>query len=394
LALFNNSRNASSNWKMPNDWNVDIAGVRGSDGAAGPVSSLTDAPSDGNLYGRANAAWASGGKTGNINITLGSSLVLNKPGSTWRNVFIGATNGVTRWEMVLGDATAESGSNVGSDFRINRFNDAGTQIDTSLLITRSSGVTSIPHCLEVSRSQAPTVPTALTGTLSCPYFICWANNYSINAWNDGAGNWRTINALQPNAYIWSISGNGGLTFLYSQNQPGANGIVTGWNASVIFDGVGIMYPTRQGTNSFAFDWGGVTSGLGSVGIDNNVWYPIANAASDARLKQDVKPSQLDCVATLKKIPLYQYRWKDHTEPGKPKEVERKANNLIPVGLVAQRLHDVAPHLAQKPKPEQKEDQIHVWSIDQANTLALLVGTVQQLSERVECLTTGTSTSSE
>jgi hypothetical protein len=42
--------------------------------------------------------------------------------------------------VVAGDATAESGGNVGSDFGVYRFNDAGAYLDTSLTISRSSGV--------------------------------------------------------------------------------------------------------------------------------------------------------------------------------------------------------------------------------------------------------------
>jgi hypothetical protein len=46
--------------------------------------------------------------------------------------------GLVRW-VVGKDGSSESGSNVGSDFNIKRYNDAGTQIDAPLTIARSTG---------------------------------------------------------------------------------------------------------------------------------------------------------------------------------------------------------------------------------------------------------------
>jgi hypothetical protein len=45
----------------------------------------------------------------------------------------------TRWTLVLGDSSAETGGNTGSHFNINRSNDAGVFIDTPLQISRTSG---------------------------------------------------------------------------------------------------------------------------------------------------------------------------------------------------------------------------------------------------------------
>lgn len=55
-------------------------------------------------------------------------------------VIQGETSGSARWVMTLGNGTAESGGNVGSDFSLFNCNNAGAAIDTPLLITRSTGV--------------------------------------------------------------------------------------------------------------------------------------------------------------------------------------------------------------------------------------------------------------
>ncbi len=54
----------------------------------------------------------------------------------------GDVNGQIAWVMNLGDGTTQSGSNVGADFGIFRYSDAGALIDQPLKITRSTGVVS------------------------------------------------------------------------------------------------------------------------------------------------------------------------------------------------------------------------------------------------------------
>lgn len=64
------------------------------------------------------------------------------------------TGGVLRW--VLGaNVTAESGSNAGSDFTINRFDDAGASLGTPLTINRATGLVSIPSLSVTSLNIIP-----------------------------------------------------------------------------------------------------------------------------------------------------------------------------------------------------------------------------------------------
>jgi hypothetical protein len=66
-------------------------------------------------------------------------LRLNKAASGASSFIYGQTAGVTRWQMVVGNSGAESGANVGSDFTLKRYSDAGVSIDTPLSIARSTG---------------------------------------------------------------------------------------------------------------------------------------------------------------------------------------------------------------------------------------------------------------
>jgi hypothetical protein len=56
------------------------------------------------------------------------------------NYIYGFKNATARWAVVLGNKTAESTGNVGSDFEIYSYADAGTLLDTALKFTRSTGL--------------------------------------------------------------------------------------------------------------------------------------------------------------------------------------------------------------------------------------------------------------
>jgi hypothetical protein len=64
--------------------------------------------------------------------------------------FVGATAGVNRWALILGNTTAETGGGTGvggSDFQLNRFNNAGTFIDVPIGVSRGNGVTTFSQAI-------------------------------------------------------------------------------------------------------------------------------------------------------------------------------------------------------------------------------------------------------
>lgn len=68
-----------------------------------------------------------------------NALTLNKPNVAASSVVVGASLGLDRWAVYLGDGTAESGSNSGSNFSVARFTDGGTYIDAPFSIIRQTG---------------------------------------------------------------------------------------------------------------------------------------------------------------------------------------------------------------------------------------------------------------
>lgn len=67
----------------------------------------------------------------------------------------GYTSGLARWQIRLGNSTAESGSNAGSDFSIFRYDDSGISLGVPLTITRSTGTVAIGGTFTVSTAAQP-----------------------------------------------------------------------------------------------------------------------------------------------------------------------------------------------------------------------------------------------
>ena len=84
-------------------------------------------------------------------------LLIDGPATSGAGI-TGRKAGVTRWRLVLGNNTAEGGSNAGSDFSVVSYSDAGAVIATPLSILRSTGIATF--------SSSPTAPTPTAGDSS------------------------------------------------------------------------------------------------------------------------------------------------------------------------------------------------------------------------------------
>lgn len=99
-----------------------------------------------------------GALTGAITISptaANAAVTLNAPDVTHANDINGERNGVMRWQIVLGNTTAEAGSNAGGDFAIAAFSDAGAALSTPLTIKRSTGLASLAIAGVTDGSHAP-----------------------------------------------------------------------------------------------------------------------------------------------------------------------------------------------------------------------------------------------
>jgi Chaperone of endosialidase len=148
--------------------------------------------------------------------------------------------------------------------------------------------------------------------------------------------------------------------------------------------IGLQTPLG-GVHRYAFHW----NGNAYVNVDNSTgWLQLTNQC-DERLKQDIAPTRFDCLAAVEAIPLYQFRWRDNSTPGDIKPVGSTPETLVPIGLVAQRVEEVAPSLIVKPPAPPatalSDAPFNPMQIDTNVMFAVLIGAIQQLAARVEHL---------
>jgi hypothetical protein len=116
-------------------------------------------------------------------------------------IFESRMNNYTRWQVMMGDGVVETGSNVGNDFRIRRFDDTGAGLGDAVNINRATGAVSIPN---LSAPQyLPLTGGTLTGLLTTN------NNFMLNT--AGGGAQSVIFSRIANVDRWRIYTNTGGT---------------------------------------------------------------------------------------------------------------------------------------------------------------------------------------
>jgi len=78
----------------------------------------------------------------------------------------GFKNSVGRWDLALGNQTAESGGNAGSDFELNRFSDAGAYLGNAMTIVRASGAASFGGSITCAALLSTSYVQALGSVIS------------------------------------------------------------------------------------------------------------------------------------------------------------------------------------------------------------------------------------
>jgi hypothetical protein len=128
------------------------------------------------------------GSTGTLAGTAGNAtLQLSKRAGAFTNNIQGIVGGLLRWQLQLGNGAAESTGNVGSDFIVNRYNDAGTVIDNPFSINRATGAVTLTGTLSgVGASFSGTVSVGTltlaslaTGAITCTTLVA-STNVQVN----------------------------------------------------------------------------------------------------------------------------------------------------------------------------------------------------------------------
>jgi hypothetical protein len=124
------------------DYNV-LGITQNPDGSATINTAAQGTAVRGTLTLDAPATTVTGTLTANNTVSINAPdpyFILNKAGSTSNNYVMGMSNGVPRWYLTLGNGTAESGGNAGSDLIITRMSDTGEWLSDPLTIDRATGI--------------------------------------------------------------------------------------------------------------------------------------------------------------------------------------------------------------------------------------------------------------
>lgn len=293
-------------------------------------------------------------------------LVLNGPNVAAGNVITGSIAAKNRWNIFPGNGAIESGSNAGSDFQINRYDDAGAYLGTAMHINRANSNTTFAGPV-ISQQSFWCQTTSTTGTYhfgtSGTRFLNWdGTNFNLtsggsNLLFDGTV-WSRISA-NVGTYQFGTSGTRYLTddgTYFSFNgqlkvQSNVFSIIGGSanSGSYYFGNAGTLFLTTSGGNyEFAtatpVRLGGGFPGKQGVGggawgsVHNffwntsslQAWVDTSNVGtvsltSDYRIKKDVVdlPGMWDTVKALRPI---KYTQAEYSPPSHVEyHAERKAN---------------------------------------------------------------------
>ena len=333
--------------------------------------------------------------SGNALLTLNAANVAGN-----QKDVIGQAAGLFRWIMQLGDGAAETGGNVGNDFAVVRYNDAGNIIDKPLIIGRSNGAAIFSannsffgsnagaHTLWLNGAAGTfrTLASQTAGATRWAIFMADSgaegggnagSHFSINRYNDAgvlidapllinrasgvanfsipmgiqlqvaAGQRAEYQAIVVGQRNWSFGQNPDSTFRINDNSAGA--------VRLTFDATG--KPTF------------VTAGIGT-------W----TAISDRSLKENIKPltSSLDKVLALQGVSFNMID-----------DSERKRQ----IGLIAQDVESVVPEVVSSNRmyrqapdaPEPTADEIKAdtkLGINYSQLTAVLVEAIKELTASV------------
>lgn len=265
-------------------------------------------------------------------------LIINKTATAgMENDIVGQTNGAARWDVVLGNAVMETGTgNAGSDFVINRFNDAGTLIDSPIQIQRSTGIVTVSQTTGTGFNIASQAGTALLNLVK-----------------------------QPGAFVNAIQGYRGANLRWAMYLGNTTAEPGSANAGSDFV---IQRASDAGTAIDTPMFIARTSAVTTFSV------AIVNGPSDRTLKENITPleNSLDKVKALQGV-AFNFK-------ATPEKRE--------IGLIAQDVEPVIPEVIQQfqlgPDAEGKEQEPKL-ALDYPKLVALLIEAIKTLTARVEAL---------
>jgi hypothetical protein len=133
-------------------------------------------------------------------IATGVSVVVNSAVNQFRSVLF-QTAGVNRWTFQAING-AESGGNVGTDFAINRFDDAGVSLGPNFTMSRASGRVTMNAGVAISGGAASTIDGAVVGGTTPAAVTATQLNVTTAAGPNMRAGTGAATGTQPKGSIW------------------------------------------------------------------------------------------------------------------------------------------------------------------------------------------------
>jgi Chaperone of endosialidase len=353
-----------------------------------------------------------------------ANLILNRSGTANNAQVVGAVNGLGRWSIGLGNSTTESGSNVGSDFQITNFNDAGVSVSQPFTIKRSNNLVSVngvgaaaSNVTYVAGSAVLALNKAASGEGAAIFgqtgganrwqFLLGNGNaeagsntgsdFNLIAFND-AGTplfptcltiQRATQVMQLNAVnssLWPGTGAvGDCSFMLNKAASGQQSRIFGLNNGVFRWTMILGDLTAEGgsnagsnfqINAFSDAGTGLTPAplvIARATSQATFGVAIVNGPSDRSLKENIEPidGALDKVCALQGV-----SFNLRATPDKPE-----------IGLIAQDVEPIVPEIMQTFVTTDKEGRMarSLLALDYPKLTALLIEAVKTLTARVAAL---------
>jgi hypothetical protein len=293
--------------------------------------------------------------TGSLNISpaaASAQLSLNKAAIVGaESSVVGFKGGLTRWGLFLGDGTAESSGNAGSNFTINRYADNGAFIASALSISRANGNTYIYG--GVISGVAGNIGTIYLGSDLQHYLTFNGTDYVVQG---------------TTSTVFNISGHlnaGGNVLCNAMAATGGISSSVGYATKAGMSGA-------IGANRFNFDWNG-----NLIAWVDNVNVGQVAIVCDYRIKQNVAtlPSTWDKVKALNPI---KYNYKEN------QQFMTKNDNIEHWGFLA---HELQSTLVMDAASGVKDAENILQSPNPLVIIAALTKALQEAMTRIEALET-------
>jgi Chaperone of endosialidase len=299
------------------------------------------------------------------------NILIAKTASGQANSLSGYLGSAPRWIIQPGDAAAESGGNVGSDFAIHRYNDAGTYISTPFTMLRTTGNATFNAALTVSGTFTVGGGATVNGALSIASGQMFMYNYG------GVPGQSVIYMDAANTKYLYQNGTS-FSFVGTPVNPAAGMFVGRASAIVNFTGVSGFSVYTDGT--IWSENANVNGYINKIGANGPIFYFYQNQAhtgtiqvkdnvetqyvtfSDGRFKEDLQ--SFDAGRIIDDTEVYNFHWKD------------KEPDVRSYGVIAQQAATVYPAATAY---DEKEDW---WGIDYSKYVPVLLQELKALRQRV------------